>query len=232
MAERISKFPFVNSLVMDFTFFLKYYTDHCPFTRFGQLEYHLATIQRRRELGSVKAALKDNAYLTNLYRTIKAWGIGLQGSKLKPFDDFVAALNTRVLEISALDGLKLDQDSLDMKSLIPEVWKLIETTQIVENEAKLVSLSKTLHHILPDLIVPMDRRYTQLFFGWDNPQFQYAQASCFNDAFGAFEQISRMVNPSQYVGTGWNTSLTKVIDNAIVGLILFHQSEYDAGRLH
>jgi len=231
MPERASEFPFVNRLVMDFPFFLKYYVDHCPFTKFGQLEYHLETIQRRRELGSAKAALKDNAYLKSLYKTIKAWGIGLRGSKLRPFDDFVSALNTRAMEISELDGLKLGQGGLEEESLVSGIWRLIETTQIVENKAKLVPCSKTLHHILPDLIVPIDREYTQLFFGWQNPEFQYAQAGCFDKAFRAFVHISNMVNLGQYVGTGWNTSLTKVIDNSLVGSILYLKSKYKADEI-
>ena len=32
-----------------------------------------------------------------------------------------------------------------------------------------------------------------------------------------FADIARRVGPAQYVGTGWNTNPTKVIDNAIVG---------------
>jgi hypothetical protein len=65
----------------------------------------------------------------------------------------------------------------------------------------------------------MDREYTQTFFGWHNPQFQYGQRTCFAEAFGAFVQIARSVNPSQYVNTGWNSSRTKVLDNALVGLL-------------
>ena len=38
--------------------------------------------------------------------------------------------------------------------------------------------------------------------------------------FPRFCHIARMVNASQYVGTGWHTSRTKVIDNAIVGFSL------------
>jgi len=230
MAERVSEYPFVNRLIDNFAFFLKYFTDHCPFTKPGQLEYHLETIRRRQDLGSARAALQDKVYLKSLYRTIQAWGIGSRGSKLRPFDDFVSALNANALEISELDGLKLDQPRLEIDLVVRQVWKLVDTTEIVENKAKLVPCSKTLHHILPDLIVPMDREYTQVFFGWQNPRFQYDQAFCFGEAFRAFQKISKMVNPGQYIGSGWNASLTKVIDNAVVGLILYLRSKYEAGE--
>ena len=79
--------------------------------------------------------------------------------------------------------------------------------------------TKALHHILPDLVVPVDRTYTQKFFGWHNPEFQYGQADVFCRSFEAFVEIARGANPAQYVGAGWNSSRTKVIDNAIVGML-------------
>jgi len=68
-------------------------------------------------------------------------------------------------------------------------------------------VTKALHHVLAELVVPMDREYTQTFFGWHAEEF------------GAFVQIARLVNPSQYVNIGWNSSRTKVLDNALVGLL-------------
>lgn len=225
MEEIISRFPFVNELVSDFNFFLKYYEAHCPFTKSGQLEYHRITIEKRRNLGSASAALQNKDYMKSLYRTIKAWGIGQRGSKLREFEDFESALLASGKNIAELDGLRLDQDGLEIESVERQIWRLIEDTEIVENKAKLVPCSKTLHHILPDLIVPMDRAYTQIFFGWQNPTFQYDQAYCFEQGFRAFQKIARIANPNQYIGSDWNTSLTKIIDNAIVGLILYKKTE-------
>lgn len=225
MIEKSNKYPIVQSLIKNFPFFLKYYTDHCPFTKPGQFEYHRDTIQRRLDLGSAKAALEDEDYLNSLYRTLRAWGIGSRGSKLKPFDSFVSALNEISLEICSLDGLRLDQKGLKIISVTKKIWNILDNMQIVNNIATLVPCSKTLHHILPDLIVPMDREYTQVFFGWQNPQFQYGQVTCFYEAFNAFLLISREASPDQYMGNKWNTSLTKVIDNAIVGLILYLKSK-------
>lgn len=231
MSERANIYPFVQSLIKNFPFFLKYFTDHCPFTKLGQLEYHRETMQRRWDLGSAKAALEDKDYLKSLYRTLQAWGIGSRGSKLKSLDSFVSTLNKISPEICSLDGLKLDQKGLEIIAVTQKIWNIIDNMQIVNNIATLVPCSKTLHHILPDLIVPMDREYTQVFFGWQNPQFQYGQATCFYEAFRAFVSISREANPGQYMDIKWNTSLTKVIDNAIVGLILYLKSKYKAGKI-
>ncbi len=224
MKVYINRYPFIKDLIKRFPFFIKYYEDHCPFAKPGQYEYHQKTIQIRRELGSAKAALKNAEYLETLYRTLKAWGIGSRGSKLKLFSDFIDVLDNISSDICDLDGLRLDQIATEIGNVSQEIWKIINKMHIVDNIAKLVPCSKTLHHILPDLIVPMDREYTQLFFGWQNPQFQYGQYRCFIEAFTSFEYIAREVNPKQYVGIGWNTSLSKVIDNGIVGLILYSKA--------
>jgi len=225
MSEKNSKYPSVERLIENFFFFLNYYKDYCPFTKPGQLEYHRNTIQQRFQLGSVKAALKDDFFLKSLYKTLQAWGIGSRRSKIKSFNNFVISLNELAQEISMLDNLKLDQEDLVIDIVAQKIWKIMNRMQIVDNIATLVPCSKTLHHILPDLVVPMDREYTQLFFGWQNPQFQYGQENCFKEAFRAFARISKEINPSQYIGNSWNTSLTKVIDNSVVGLVLYLKSK-------
>jgi len=74
-----------------------------------------------------------------------------------------------------------------------------------------------LHHFLPDLIVPIDRKSTRAFFAWHVPEFQYQQERVFRHAFRHFRRIALATNPEQYVATGgWKTSRTKVIDNAVV----------------
>lgn len=66
----------VALLVGGFETFLASYDRDCPFKRHGQLQYHVETIRTRRQLGSAKAALADEAFQRALYRTLQAWGIG------------------------------------------------------------------------------------------------------------------------------------------------------------
>jgi hypothetical protein len=185
-----------------------------------QLRYHhIDTIQRRRELGSAGAAIRDVAFQKKLYETLRAWGIGSRRSHLRQFVDFTDALVAKGKEISSLDGLSIEKADLDIEEITGLVWNLIDSLEIVENEAPLVASSKALHHILPDLIAPIDRGYTQKLFGWENPQFQYRQERCFTEIFEFFAAIARATNPGQYVGKKWNTSATKVLDNAVVGAV-------------
>lgn len=67
--------------------------------------------------------------------------------------------------------------------------------------------------------MPVDRAYTQTFFGWHSPEFQSGQREFFSLSLGAFATLAREVQPERFVGEGWNSSRSKVIDNAIVGML-------------
>lgn len=173
----------------------------------------------RRELGSAAKALAENRFISSLYRTLQAWGIGARASLLLPVEHFSSILRSRASDIAAFDGLCIDDPALNPASVAEKLWQTIDTLGIVTNDTRIVAGTKALHHILPDLVVPVDRAYIQRFFGWHNPEFQYGQADVFHRSFAAFVEIARRANPAQYVGTGWNSSRTKVIDNAIVGML-------------
>ncbi len=178
----------------------------------------METIGLRRRLGSAKAALNDAAFQRSLYRTLEAWGIGSRASHLRDFADFVTALHAEAAAIEELDGLAIDQPGLDVATVGKKLGRLAQSLDIVGNKARIVPGSKTLHHLLPELVVPIDRAYTQQFFRWANPTLQNFPERCLREAFAAFAEIARAANPAQYIGNGWYTSRTKVIDNAIVGL--------------
>jgi hypothetical protein len=215
----------VRSLAQEFPRYLRVFERQPPFNRYGQREYHVETIQRRREAGSAANAIDDEQFLTALYKTLRAWGIGVRASKLCTFEEFVIFIRARRSEIIALENKTIDDPELDANATARQLWSLINTLGIVANNTPIVAGTKALHHILPDLMVPMDRAYTQRFFCWHSPTFQYEQRSCFEEAFVTFAMIARKTNPEQYVANGgWHSSRTKVIDNALIGLIFDQQS--------
>ena len=205
-------------LTASFKTFLEAYDRDCPFTRHGQLQYHVETVRLRCRLGSAKAALNDETFQQSLYRTLQAWGIGSRASSLRPIPAFVDALQAKAAAIEELDGLAIDQPTLDAAAVGNRLARLAQSLDIVGNKARIVPGSKALHHLLPELVVPIDRGYTQRFFDWANPTLQNFPERCFREAFDAFVGIARATNLAQYVRDGWYTSRTKVIDNAIVGL--------------
>jgi len=206
----------VELLIQDFELYLSAFEAAPAFRKTGQLENHVATITRRRELGTATAALQDAAFLRLLYQTLNSWGIGQRGSKLLKFDAFVQAMRRCEPTIISLEAHRLD-DSSQERATTDKLWNLIDSLAIVENMAKLVPCTKALHHLLPDLFVPMDRAFTRVFFGWYGREFQNQQKEFFYSAHEQFARIAQRANPAQFIGSGWETSLTKNIDNALVG---------------
>jgi hypothetical protein len=212
----------VKELIENFDKFLRIFDSRPPFQKPGQLDYHKNTISFRKREGSATNAINNDLFLRSLYQTLQAWGIGLRGSHLSPYSEFKEALQSKTNQIANLDGLRIDDPQLDLQRLSDDLWQLMDSLEIVQNITKLVACSKALHHILPELVVPIDREYTRKFFGWHGPEFQYSQKKFLFLAIENFATIARATNPEQFVGKKWNTSQTKVIDNAIVGYMMTH----------
>jgi hypothetical protein len=210
----------VPLLIAEFPRWLDYFAQHGPFTKSEQLASHLKTIQLRRGHTSLTTAANDPDFVKALHDTLKAWGLGVRRSNLLNLTEFGPALALAATKLGPLEQLRIDAVDLDVEATIEALWKAIESLGIVRNDALLVSGTKTLHHLLPELVPPMDRAYTQTFFRWHSPQFQYGQRKCFQLAYAALVFVAREVNARQYVGTHpWHSSVSKVLDNGLVGLV-------------
>jgi hypothetical protein len=230
-AERIKALKESEELlVRGFPVFVAAFARKPPFSKPAQFTTHSKTVARRTKLGSASAAIHDSTFVKSLYETLQAWGIGSRASRLLDVPEFTARLLKNEDEIAALEPLSLDNAALDIAATTDRVWRLLSSLRLVENKANLVPSTKALHHLLPDLVVPMDRAYTRPFFGWHEPEFQNHQARCFEYAFGAFCRVAKATNPRQYVGDSWNTSLSKVIDNAIVGVFVVGKEFIDSQK--
>jgi hypothetical protein len=207
----------VDRLVGSFDRYLSAFDEAPAFKKTGQYENHAAAVGLRMALGSASAAIADDNFLRLLWLTLRAWGIGSRGSQLLDLGGFTAEIRAHQQEIEVLDSESIDSAGLNIDAVSASVWRIVQSLSIVRNNAKLVPCSKALHHILPDLVVPMDRMFTRSFYGWHVPEFQYDQERIFHHAFREFVRIARATNPGQYVGQGWRTSRTKVLDNALVG---------------
>ena len=213
----------VQGLLDRFPYYLSVYDEQTPFRRAGQLELHVATLQLRAERGSASSALEDPLFLKSLYGALQAWGIGRRGSILVPFDQFSERLWAQRSAFSSLDGQMIDDPKLDVGRVVAAVRLLVDTLGIVENKAPLVAHSKAIHHILPDLVAPIDRAYTRPFFGWYPNQFQAGQRVAVEEVLRAYHHIAVGVGGlGEHMNGGWRTARSKLLDNAVVGYCLAH----------
>jgi hypothetical protein len=207
----------VDSLIAEFDQCVDAYDRSVPFTRSGQYEFHRRTIDRRLVLGSVAAAIHDEQFTELLHETLKRWGMGRRASKLDPLYEFRLALASHETQLLELEPLTIESLAGNEPSTAAAIDSLVSSLGVVYNRARIVAGTKTLHHLLPDLVPPMDRAWTGAFFGWSVIDPQNKQTLILEEAFGAFVEVAGVTHPSRLVGAGWRTSSTKVLDNALIG---------------
>jgi hypothetical protein len=208
----------LSALTSNFGRYVDAYDERVPFTP-QQIRLHRQTIALRRKANGVGEAIDNAEFLMSLRSTLQAWGLGLRTSRLAAEREFGQAIRSARGQIEALDGLLIDDPAL-LVDVGERLWRVIESLGVVDNYAKLVAGTKTLHHLLPDLVVPMDRRWTGRFFQLHSHEWQDPpnQLRTFLQTHRGFWEIARAAQPQQYVDRrGLRTSRTKILDNALIG---------------
>ncbi|MGQ9571041.1 MAG: hypothetical protein ACUVUQ_09435, partial [Thermodesulfovibrionales bacterium] len=114
-------------------------------------------------------------------------------------------------------------DNLDSRinTVITLFKNVFSDLKVMESKRKIVGVSKTLHFLLPDLVMPIDSKYTMpAFYGYNKYSNDTREEfKTFKDIFKKTHQITRSLNlsPSDANGDRWKTSVPKLIDNAIIG---------------
>jgi len=209
----------VEELIANFEGSLLVFGKAVPFGRVGQWSLHSETIGLRRSLGSVAAATESHEFRGLLRQTLRSWGIGIRGSRQVSESVFHEGLREFQKSFEDIETEQIEDPMRAVEDLTEKVWHLVRDLPVVESKAKIVAGTKTVHHLLPDLVPPMDRAWTGKFFRWSVADPQNNQEAIFKEAFGAFCGIAQVVRPSRFVGSGWNTSQSKVLDNGLIGYL-------------
>jgi hypothetical protein len=174
-------------------------------------------------------------YVDALGRSLRRWrafrGARYDGARLADSLKAVAPYldrwkGTSILTIRAKD--------------VPDLFELFDAVrEIKPTNRKWVATSKALHHLLPDLIPPMDNEITAPFFGRDSLPVGFDQANLV-DAYRAFVDVARNPRfgigprkvraagrevPYPVVGSALQdcrVGLARVVDFAIAGFVLRH----------
>jgi len=204
-------------LAASFDAYVTHFQSHVPFTKPRELTLHRMTIDRRRALGSVGAALDDETFLDSLFATLILRGIGTRGTKLVPRDRFAVTLQSHADEIAGLERFSIDDASLDVTALAERLYALSNDLGIVEKAATVEPGSKTLHYLLPDLVAPLDRRWSGKFFRWGQQDPLAHGQRIWLEAFSNLALVASQVAPSRLLDEEWNSSITQVLDSALIG---------------
>ena len=206
----------LRGLIENFDRYLNHFVKNIKFSG-PSVYFHKKVIQKIRKTEQYEKLFSDDIYFDYLYATIVSWGMntmGKNGPKMTEFDTFKQSILNNKKNLIKLSKLRLEKVEL---SEIKEVLKIIfDSLKIMKSDSKLVGNSKVLHHLLPDLIVPIDRTHTLRFF-FNNSNINTLEADLFLELFDHFQRISKAIKFENYELNGFNTSIPKIIDNAIMG---------------
>jgi hypothetical protein len=189
------------------------------------LYFHLRAIERRRKHQTARSLLDDQLFLEYAYAVLPAWGMhrmGAQAAKVGDFAQIVTALGQETPALQQLWPLRITKLSPQAASEVASTaWDIIAHIKVSTSRTQIVAGSKMLHHLLPDLIPPIDRQYTFSFF--TGQKMVASDRAAFLDwypqlaAIGARcqEPIYDAIKRGGFMATGE----AKVIDNAIMGFM-------------
>ena len=100
-------------------------------------------------------------YIKYVYAMLKLWNMNNKKAKLSKLDIFTETIKNNADKIKQLftyDLIKIDDKSNEIFT------ELFNNLILVKTKSPLVTFSKTLHFFLPNIVVPIDRKYTCNFF--------------------------------------------------------------------
>jgi hypothetical protein len=190
--------------------------------------FYLKTVAAVRQASSLRALIANDAFAECVYATLTSWGMHRMGenvaTKLAEFSNFRDTLDSLLREADPLRSISLlTLNERDGHDVAKRLGPLLERRGLGTSASTLVLNAKSLHFLLPDLVPPIDRRYTlKFFFGTGAPHG--GPAETFADIYPEMVAVSQEHGPlirnlceqSAYLCAGH----AKVIDNAIVGYLL------------
>lgn len=232
LKELVDRF---DELVEDF------YREHEPrrssdnFLRGPCLYFHRAAIERIRQESRpfVEWLPGDRHFHETLYAMLTAWGMNQSGARLVDFPDFQRAF-TVLVSMGALEeyrSVRLENLTHAKQPLMERLFEAVgdpSQAKIMASGPSVVGGSKLLHHLLPDLIPPMDRTYTKDLLSYLEDENQLRESlDSFNGVWHVlvfFRKVALEIGPDHFYRR-WlgdqarypmNTSIPKIIDNALI----------------
>ncbi|MDD4877635.1 MAG: hypothetical protein PHO02_01210 [Candidatus Nanoarchaeia archaeon] len=172
---------------------------------------------------NINELLQDNEFFELIYITLKAWNMNQRKAKLAPFNEFKKSIQDNESTINELYPYRLESLSqTELESVLNKLKLLFYNLNVMKSKTKIVGVSKTLHFLLPHLVIPMDRKYTMDFFYGHNAYSQNIdkEFQIFKEIFNKSYEIAKQLKLSNkdIDNFNWNTSVPKLIDNAIIGM--------------
>lgn len=186
---------------------------------------------------ALKACRKDflgERHIEMVYATLASWGMhrtGVGGAKMPDYKVFHDSVTDNSSKLKMLQNKRIEKLSEEeFKESLYQIEVLCfadDGIKATTSNSRLVSSSKTLAHILPDLVPPIDREYTlNFFYGNTNLSDKRSKEALrkamtmVHDIYHDIDQGKEMQCLAQAYQktTSSIVSLPKIIDNVIIDI--------------
>ena len=183
-------------------------------------EYDEASELYNRILRSSRNDIGSNEFIKLVYDMLVAFKMNSRRAKLSELADFKKSIKKHADTIQSLAKFKLEKVKETDDSFKETIGFWFDNLCLTQTNARLVTFSKTMHFLLPDLFMPIDREYTLRFF--------YGSTSgnekrCFLQVFEQFRQYAQkhhaILKAQVDKRSHWNRNIPKVIDNIIIAYV-------------
>lgn len=169
----------------------------------------------------------SNKYIELIYVTLSAWNMNSRGAQLKEFNKFKQILMDNEKDITKLSNYNIKNlTDYQIEQIIVQLQQLYLKMKLTQTQTNLVTFSKTMHFLLPDLVVPFDRKYTLQYF------YNKMDLNCKGDKENKwieefkeyyipfFKEVIRFSKEHklEIYKNKSNPNIPKIIDNIIIGL--------------
>lgn len=169
--------------------------------------------------------LFDNSeYISLAYDSLKEFKMNQRRARLVPYSEFQLSLVSQKSRLHGLNRYKLEElisDKISLSDLFSELQVLFSQLNVMASGPKLVGVSKALHFMLPNLVMPVDGDSVLRFCYGSNyvPPSLDAQFERFKEVFERYSDLTRHLGlkESNADANWWNISVPKRVDNAIAG---------------
>lgn len=169
--------------------------------------------------------------ISNIWNTLGKWNMNTRGAELSNFEKFSASLQDaknilkNLNQYELLDFINPDKQE-KIKQLLFNAYNQLNLTP----KNPFVTNSKTLHFLMPQLFIPIDRTYTVNYFtdnkGVDLP-YKDNKRELVEWAFSMHTLLATLYNKYKNrfneLSIQTKTPITKLLDNMLIGFAMYRR---------
>ena len=178
-----------------------------------------------RALEEGKMQFLSNTHLEMTYAVLASWGMHRMGNtktKMVGYSQFQESILQFETQLRQLKDLQIQDFKTEPFDVFEKLVELCFAFKVSVSESKLVGNSKTLAHILPNLVPPIDRQYTIRFFSENLFNFRGdEEIKYFRHIISRMYQFTEVIREDRSISLDliFNTSYPKIFDNLIMAYI-------------